>query len=603
MHTLYNRQAPFMKLTISARLGLGFGLVLAAMATGTLLLSSSLSAVRQQAARIHDETLPLADVAAHMQFASVDVQQFLTDVSATGEEDGFGEAEEAAKGFRKDVAKFKEFARAHGDDALRREIETMASDFEAMYAVGVRMAKVYIKDGREAGNALMEDFDARTTALAKRINPLKENQFAATDAQVATVVASLASDLHLQYLLLAISLVIGAGTASLVSRSILRQLGGEPETVADIAREVAAGRFENVQAVCSSLRHDCGVMAVMAEMAEKLRGLFQDIEAGEQAAEAKSAEAEQSRREAEEATVRAERARLEGMAEASTQLEDLADVVARAGNALTDRVAMVSNGAGRQRDRTASTATAMEELSATVVEVAQNAGRAATSAQAAREGAHEGLAATDEVTRSIDRVRELSEGLKAGLDALGERAKGIGAIMGVISDIADQTNLLALNAAIEAARAGDAGRGFAVVADEVRKLAEKTMQATGEVATVVTAIDGAVRENVAGMDTAVAAVAATTELAGKSGESLRQIVAMTEKTTEEIGLIATATDQQTAASDEINRALADISLVSEETAQGMDDAKEELDRLSQSAASLASLIDGLRRQTPQALPR
>ncbi len=592
-----------MKLTISARLGLGFGLVLAAMATSTLLLSTSLSAVRQQAAHIHDETLPLADVAARMQFASVDVQQFLTDVSATGEEDGFGEAEEAAKGFHDGVAKFKGIARARGDDALRREIEAIASDFEAMYAVGVRMARSYIKDGREAGNVLMEDFDARTTALAKRINPLKESQFAATDAQVAAVVASLASDLHLQYLLLAISLVIGAGTAWLVSRGILRQLGGEPETVADIAREVAAGRFENVQAVCSSLRHDCGVMAVMAEMAGKLRGLFQDIEAGKQAAEAKSAEAEKSRREAEEATARAERARLEGMAEAATQLEDLADVVARAGNALTDRVAMVSDGAGRQRDRTTSTATAMEELSATVMEVAQNAGRAAESAQAAREGAHEGLAATDEVTRSIDRVRELSEGLKTGLDALGERAKGIGAIMGVISDIADQTNLLALNAAIEAARAGEAGRGFAVVADEVRKLAEKTMQATGEVAAVVTAIDGAVRENVAGMDTAVAAVAATTELAGKSGQSLRQIVAMTEKTTEEIGLIATATDQQTAASDEINRALADISLVSEETAQGMDDAKEELDRLSQSAASLASLIDGLRRQTPQALPR
>ena len=592
-----------MKLTISARLGLGFGLVLAAMATGTLLLSSSLSAVRGQATRIHDETLPMADVAARMQFASVDVQQFLTDVSATGQEDGFGEAEEAAKGFRDGVAKFKEVARARGDDALRREIEAIASDFEAMYAVGVRMAKAYIKDGREAGNVLMEDFDARTTALAKRINPLKENQFAATDAQVAAVVAALASDLRLQYLLLAVSLVIGAGSAWLVSRGIVRQLGGEPETVADIAREVAAGRFENVRTVCASLRHDCGVMAVMVEMAEKLRGLFRDIEAEKQAAEAKSAEAEQSRREAEEATARAERARLEGMAEAATQLEDLADVVARAGNALTDRVALVSDGAGRQRDRTTSTATAMEELSATVVEVAQNAGRATESAQAAREGAHEGLAATDEVTRSIDRVRELSEGLKAGLDALGERAKGIATIMGVISDIADQTNLLALNAAIEAARAGDAGRGFAVVADEVRKLAEKTMQATGEVATVVTAIDGAVRENVAGMDTAVAAVAATTELAGKSGASLRQIVAMTEKTTEEIGLIATATDQQTAASDEINRALADISLVSEETAQGMDDAKEELDRLSRSAASLASLIEDLRRQTPQALPR
>ena len=227
----------------------------------------------------------MADVAARMQFSSVNVQQFLTDVSATGEEDGFEEAEKEAKTFRQDVAKFKDVARRRDDAALQRELEGLATDFEAMYATGVRMAKAYIKDGREAGNVLMEYFDARTTALAKRINPLKEKQFAATDAQVATVVASLASDLHLQYLLLALSLVIGAGTAWLVSRSILRQLGGEPETVADIAREVAAGRFENVQAVCASQRHDCGVMAVMVEMAEKLRGLFRDIEAEKQAAE------------------------------------------------------------------------------------------------------------------------------------------------------------------------------------------------------------------------------------------------------------------------------------------------------------------------------
>ncbi|WP_300161341.1 methyl-accepting chemotaxis protein [Solidesulfovibrio sp.] len=592
-----------MKLTISARLGLGFGLVLAAMATGTLLLSASLDEVRRQATRIHDETLPMADVAARMQFESVNVQQFLTDVSATGEEDGFGEAEKAARTFRQGATQFLEVARRRDDAAMRREIEAIAADFEAMYEVGLRMAKVYIKDGREAGNALMEDFDKRTEALSERINPLKEGQFAATGAQVTAVVEALASDLKLQYLLLAISLAIGATTAWLVSRGILRQLGAEPEAVAHLAREVAAGRFENVQLACKAKRHDCGVMAAMTEMAEKLRRSFEAIEAERKAAEARREEAETSRREAEQATTRAERARLEGMAEAAARLEDLADVVARAGNALTDRVAQVSGGSRRQHDRTAVTATAMEELSSMVVEVAHNAGRATESAQAAREGARQGLTATDEVTRSIDQVRELSVGLKASLDALGERAKGISAIMGVISDIADQTNLLALNAAIEAARAGEAGRGFAVVADEVRKLAEKTMQATGEVASVVSAIDGAVRENVAGMDAAVSAVAATTELAGKSGESLRHIVAMTEKTTEEIRLIATATDQQTAASDEINRALADISLVSEETARGMDDAQEELDRLSQSAARLAGLIEDLHGQTPQTLSR
>ncbi|MEA4855499.1 methyl-accepting chemotaxis protein [Solidesulfovibrio sp.] len=590
-----------MQFTLSTRLTLGFGLVLAAMATGTLVLTASLGNVRERAARVPETSLPLADAAARMQFSAVNVQQFLTDVSATGEEDGFGEAAEAAKDFRRDADRFRDAARRSADAAMRGEIEDIAKDFEAMYEVGQRMAKAYIKDGREAGNAIMEDFDQRTEALAKRIAPLKQSQFAAVDAEVEAVADGLAWDLRLQYALLAASLAIGLVTAWLVSRSILRQLGAEPETVAAVARDVADGHFDNVRTACSASSRDCGVMAAMAEMAEKLRATFQALEAEKSAAEARTAEAQHSRREAEEAMTRAERARLEGMAEAAGQLEDLTDVVARAGNALTDRVAQVAGGSQRQRDRTAETATAMEDLSATALDVAKNAGRADQSAQAARQGAREGLAATDEVTRSIDRVRQLSLGLKTSLDALGERAKGISAIMGVISDIADQTNLLALNAAIEAARAGDAGRGFAVVADEVRKLAEKTMQATGEVASVITAIDEAVKENVAGLDTAVAAVAATTELAGKSGESLRHIVAMAETTTEEIGRIAGAVTQQTTAAEEINRALADIRLVSEVPAQGMDDARDELDRLSGSTSQLATLIENLRRQSPKAL--
>ena len=290
------------------------------------------------------------------------------------------------------------------------------------------------------------------------------------------------------------------------------------------------------------------------------------------------------------------------MAEAADRLESLTDTVARAGNALTDRVAQVTGGTSRQRDRTTETASAMDALNATVQAVAQNADRASQSAQAAGQGAREGLAATEEVARSIGRVRELSEGLKSSLDALGERAKGISAIMNVISDIADQTNLLALNAAIEAARAGEAGRGFAVVADEVRKLAEKTVQATGEVAGVVAAIDSGVRENLAGMDTAVAAVMDTTQLAGKAGDSLRHIVTMAETTSEEVRSITAASQQQSAASDAINRALADISLIAEETAQGMDEAGEELDRLSQSSAQLAELLDGLRQESHNALP-
>ena len=240
-----------MKLSVSMRMGLGFGLVLAAMTTGALVMTFSMSAVKERASVVRSESMPLADEAARMQFMAVNVQQFLTDVSATGEADGFREAETAAGIFREGVDKFKAMARRKNDNALLAEIDAIAKDFESMNEVGVRMAKAYMKEGREAGNVLMEDFDARTESLAKRIGPLKDSQFHTADTQVAAVAEALSANLSLQYILLALSLAIGVITAVLVSRGILRQLGAEPHVVAALAQEVAEGRFDSVQAACA----------------------------------------------------------------------------------------------------------------------------------------------------------------------------------------------------------------------------------------------------------------------------------------------------------------------------------------------------------------
>ena len=589
-----------MQLSVAARMGLGFGAVLAAMTAGALIMTVSIGSVKERADQIRSESLPFADEAAHMQFDAVNVQQFLTDVSATGNEDGFKEADTAAREFRQGLAKFEAMARKENDTKMRNELQAIGSDFDAMYAVGVRMAKTYVKDGRQAGNVLMEDFDARTEALSKRIIPLKDSQFKEADDQMTAVVIALTQDLWLQYGLLVLSLAIGVTTAVIVSRSILRQLGAEPEVVAALARDVADGRFDTMGGAGAKAGNCRGVLAAMVAMAEKLQASFVAIDARKAEAEAKAEEAERSRYEAEQAMVQAERARLEGMAEAADRLEGLATAVAQAGALLAERVAQVARGTARQHERTTETATAMEEMNATVLEVAKNAAQAAESARAAREGASEGMATTDAVNRSIETVRTRSEGLKTSLDALGERAKGIGAIMNVISDIADQTNLLALNAAIEAARAGEAGRGFAVVADEVRKLAEKTMNATKEVATVIADIGSGVKENIVGMDAAVVAVGDATTLAGKAGAVLRHIVDMVETATDEVRSIATASEQQSATSDEINRALTDINHISDETAQGMDDAKRELAKLEDSTGELSTVIASLRRESGKA---
>ncbi len=162
----------------------------------------------------------------------------------------------------------------------------------------------------------------------------------------------------------------------------------------------------------------------------------------------------------------------------------------------------------------------MEEMNATVLEVAKNATETNEDTEQTRDKATEGQSVVQGTIESMVDIQEQTNELERLMDQLNTQSIEIGNVMGVINDIADQTNLLALNAAIEAARAGEAGRGFAVVADEVRKLAEKTIGATDEVDKSITSIQGLAKQNIEGMRNAVEAIGGATEHSRASGAVL-----------------------------------------------------------------------------------
>ena len=370
---------------------------------------------------------------------------------------------------------------------------------------------------------------------------------------------------------------------------ISRQISNPIIRIVERAQKVAGGDFTAVQG-----EHNFGgeLSTLFESFKEMVGSLVDNISKSERLAE----EAKEQTRMAESALQDAERmknaadAKSESLYQAAVQLDEVVQSVSSASEELAAQIEQSNQGAEEQKNRVAEVATAMEEMNATVLEVAQSVVKASETADSAKHKAAGGAEIVSNVVRQMGVVQKSAVGIKDDMIMLGEKVTDIGSVMSVINDIADQTNLLALNAAIEAARAGDAGRGFAVVADEVRKLAEKTMNATTEVETAINGIQSGVRQNTANVEEAVRSIDSATSMANESGNSLEAIVGYSDTNSMQVQSIATASEQQSATSEEINRSIAGINQISIETAEAMQQSANAINELAEQSHILKRLV-------------
>ena len=437
---------------------------------------------------------------------------------------------------------------------------------QRLYREGIATNLLLIREGLTKAIKLVdEDLMRSNTALARTL------------VQSRNVALAMSGGILLVCVLLAVFLT--------------RSIAGPLRRLVLYAREVAGGNLREPRIV---QKDEVGQLnAALGVMVGTLKHKIEEAREQTDMALAKSREAEEALSSAEVAAQETA-AKNDMILGACQRIKDVVSNANRASRELSAGILQSKKGAEVQARKISETASAMEQMSAVVIEVSRNATSAAELSAGARQKAEEGADVVLEVTRSIRSVQEQSRRLKEDMQTLGQHAQAVNRIMSVISDIADQTNLLALNAAIEAARAGESGRGFAVVADEVRKLAEKTMASTTDVDNAVRAIQQSADKNMRQVDEAVQTIEQATELTGRSGEALREIVSIVDGAATQVRAIATASEEQAVSSREMADAINEVDTVAGQTAQAMNNAARSVADLAGQTRTLHALVTEMR---------
>jgi len=531
-----------MQLTIKQKLTTLALLFLVITIIETVMSFSHVSKIQNDTSDFINRTLPSIKAFHELEMNVVQVQQWLTDISATrgqdGLNDGFDVAAKHAERFNKDIAKLSEL-----NPDLAAPLTVLKSRFSVYYSEGKSMAEAYISGGPQAGNKLMSDFDKAAEALNEKVESLaivieaQQNQSLSNMKEDSDSTATQSS---IAVLLLVIFLLATATAVQMLLLSPLarfkRVISHFNDGTASLSYRFGQKGKDEITAIANELDTFFGsLQIIMVELDNQANHLEQKV----------------------------------------TETASVAHKNHQGVMAQQQEIELVT--------------AAVEEMSATSMDVAEKTEMTAAETNRAKELATKGSQAVTTTIESINRVSTKISDTTSTMKQLAMDTEKIEAMLDVIKSIAEQTNLLALNAAIEAARAGEQGRGFAVVADEVRTLAGKTQDSTSEINEIITSLQNVSGNAVQLMNENCQEVEECVSKAAQSDEFMLEISAATERMSDMATQIAAAMEQQTAVSGEIANSLIRVHDVSIETAEGSELTTSSMEDLTGNAKTLLEM--------------
>ncbi len=468
-----------------------------------------------------------------------EIGEFLYEAANLGNPDKVKLANKKAVEFRTSLAELKALNVLDPDN-----LKTIEDTFTDNYTTGLKVAK-YMMDG-DITNAqpLLDPYSNSTRILKTTIKDTLKSAEQQFEGHLLQMEGGLQTSKYLMAGTLLTILVLGSIIAWWLSRNIV----GPIREVSEAIREIAEGDGDLSHRINHCSKDEMGELSTyFNQLLDKLNSII-------------------------------------------GQVANTSDQLAGSTQTIADQNNQMASGAQHQSTQALKIAAAMEQMNATVSEVSKNSSIAADSAREAMTIATKG---GEVVQQTITGMQVLADRVTQStntIHTLGANTDKIGEIVLVIDEIADQTNLLALNAAIEAARAGDQGRGFSVVADEVRKLAERTTQATKEIATMISAIQKETNNVVEMMNASRAEAEKETTLVNESGSALSNIIEVIASVTDMVEQIATAAREQAIATDEITTNIEGIATVTEETSLRVQQSAEAGTQLNQMASELKSIV-------------